>query len=478
MSIKYRQLSENLYEINKDKDMNVPARFYASENLLPLLEKDKALEQLRNVAMLPGILKYSLGMPDIHQGYGFPIGGVAAFDFEKGIISPGGVGYDINCGVRLLLANIDKNEAEPYLEKLNMELFKNCPSGLGIGSRIKLTESDLHKILVNGAQEVIEAGYGTKADLENIEDCGKLKDADFRTVSERAIKRGKKELGSLGSGNHFLEINYVSKIFDEKAAEIMNIKKNQIALQIHCGSRGFGHQVCSDYVSEFQSFIRKYKINLPDRELVYAPLDSKEGQNYYKAMQAAANFAFANRQVLTHFVRESFEKVFRSLKKDINLKLVYDITHNIAKIEEHYIDEKMKKVIIHRKGAIRAFGPNILQHPIYSKIGQPVLVPGSMGTSSYLLLGTEKAMLETFGSSCHGAGRVMSRNKAKKEIDSHELLKRMKKEHILVNTDNLRGLSEEAPEAYKNIDEVIKIIQNEGLGKIIAELKPLAVIKG
>jgi tRNA-splicing ligase RtcB len=418
-------------------------------------------------------------MPDIHQGYGFPIGGVIATLLPDGAISPGGVGYDINCGVRLLGTHIDKKEIEPFLDDLASALYVNCPSGVGQGGRVKLKPGELERLVEEGARWALKRGFATEADLERTEERGCIDGADAGKVSDRAKKRGLDQVGTLGAGNHFIEVDVVDELFDETAAERMGLAPGRVVVQIHCGSRGFGHQVCTDYVRLFQTAIRKYGITLPDRELVCAPLNSPEGQDYLAAMKAAANYAFANRQVLTHLIRRSFEDALAGKVRNHHLFQVYDIAHNMAKIEEHTIDGKLVKVCVHRKGATRAFGPGSPVLPgVYRDIGQPVLVPGSMGTASWVLLGTAGSMAQTFGSTCHGAGRTMSRSKAKKTIRGAELREEMEAGGIHVRAGSMSGLAEEAPTAYKDVDRVVEVVHGAGIAKKVARLTPIAVIKG
>ncbi len=466
-----KKISKNIYEIPKEGKMNVPGRIFMSENMV--IEED-ALKQVANVAHLPGILKYSIGLADMHVGYGFPIGGVAAFDMDKGVISPGGVGYDINCSVRLLKTTLKKEDIIKKQKEIVEVLYNKIPSGVGRGSKFNITRRELNKLLEGGAQYLVEKlKLGVREDYLHMEEEGKMKDADASKVSERAIKRGIGQVGTLGAGNHFLEVQYVDEIFDEKIAEELGIKKNQIMIMIHCGSRGLGHQVASDYI---QAMEQEYGFkDLPDRELINAPIKSRLGKDYYGAMSAAANFAFANKQLITHWVREEMEKIFPNVKIDV----VYDVCHNIAKFEEHIIYGKKQTVCIHRKGATRAFGPGRKEIPLaYRKIGQPVLIPGSMGTSSYLLIGTKKAEELTFGSTVHGAGRVSSRTSALRNLRGEEIKKELNKRGIEVKAGSWKSLAEEAPEAYKDIDEVVEVVHELGISKKVARMKPLVVVKG
>ncbi|EIM63339.1 RtcB family protein [Desulfobacter postgatei] len=477
----FKQINKYLYEIPRSfrADMRVPARFYADSELQKAIQGDRSLEQLVNTATLPGIVKYALAMPDMHQGYGFPIGGVVATQLPDGIISPGGVGYDINCGVRLLATQLEKEEAAPYLEDLASALYANCPSGLGKGGHIKLKPGELDLLVVKGAKWALKRGYATESDLERTEEGGCLEGADPGKVSDRAKNRGQDQVGTLGSGNHFIEIDMVDRIFDEPVATRMGIFHNQVTVQIHSGSRGFGHQVCSDYVKRLQKTIQQYGFSLPDRELVCAPLSSPEGQDYLAAMNAAANYAFVNRQLLTYHIRRSFEQVLAGKVKNHHVYQVYDIAHNMARIEEHEVDGRRIKVCVHRKGATRAFGPGSSLLPgIYRDIGQPVLVPGSMGTASWVLVGTEGSMTQTFGSICHGAGRVISRSKAKKAVRGAKLREELEACGIHVRVSSMSGLAEEAPSAYKDVDRVIEVVHGAGIAKKVARLIPLAVIKG
>ena len=476
-----KQIDQFLYEVPPAfrPDMRVPARFYADPELLAGALGDKSLEQLVNTATLPGVGKYTLAMPDIHQGYGFPIGGVVATELPDGIISPGGVGYDINCGVRLLATHLARPEVDPYLDDLASALYANCPSGVGESGHVALTERELERLVEEGGRWALKHGSATDRDLERTEEGGRLDGADAGKVSQRARERGKNQVGTLGAGNHFIEVDRVADIYDEAAARRMGLFPDQVVVQIHCGSRGFGHQVCTDYVNRFQKTIRDYGLNLPDRELVCAPLNSPEGQDYLAAMKAAANYAFVNRQVLAFYIRRSFEQVLAGKVKNFQVYQVYDIAHNMAKVEEHNIGGRRVKVCVHRKGATRAFGPGSPALPeVYRDIGQPVLVPGSMGTASWVLLGTAGSMEQAFGSTCHGAGRTMSRSQAKKQVRGGELRESMEASGIHVRAGSMSGLAEEAPLAYKDVDRVIEVVHGAGIAKKVARLRPLAVIKG
>lgn len=458
------KINDYLWEIPKSyrKDMLVPARIYISEKMLEEVVKDRSLNQLVNLAALPGIVKYSLAMPDIHEGYGAPIGGVFATKLPDGIISPGSVGYDINCGVRLLRSEYTREEIKPYLGKLIEGMFYAVPSGVGKGGEFKLSISEMDKILGKGIEYIKEKGYATEEDVENCESGGCLK-ADPCFVSDLAKKRGRDQLGTLGAGNHFIEIQEVNQIYDEKLAKKLSFIKGQIAILIHTGSRGLGHQVATDYIRCFMQAMGKYKISLPDRELAAIPFSAPEGKEYFLAMGAAANFAWTNRQIITYSIRNVWKRIL-GLKKG-PLDLIYDIAHNIAKVETYYINGKDEELLVHRKGATRAFP------------GQLVLIPGSMGTFSYVLSGTEKSK-ESFFSACHGAGRTMSRHEAKRKINHAELLLEFTKRGIIIKSGSVSGLVEEAPLAYKNVDEVVEIVHQAGLAKKIVQLKPLAVIKG
>ncbi len=476
-----RRVDEYIWEVPQDyqQGMRVPARLYSSDKMLDMALRDRSGAQLTNTATLPGIVKYALAMPDMHQGYGFPIGGVAATEAPDGVISPGGVGYDINCGVRLMSTRFEQEEITPHLEDLTTALYHNCPSGVGQKGHLRLSLNELEELLVDGSKWALRQGYARREDLDRTEEGGQLAGADPSQVSKRAKQRGQSQVGTLGAGNHFIEIDVIDEIYDEEAAEIMGLHLGNVALQIHCGSRGFGHQVCSDYVKRLQPAVKKYDIQLPDRQLVCAPFESPEGQAYYGAMACAANYAFANRQVLLHYARQSFEQILAGKVDDWDLYQVYGIAHNMAKFETHEVDGERKRLCVHRKGATRAFGPGAPGVPaVYQKIGQPVLVPGSMGTASYVLAGTEASMDQTFGSSCHGAGRTMSRSKAKRKIHGRKLKDQLESQGIVVRAGSLRGLAEEAPFAYKEVDNVVEIVRGAGIARKVARLRPMAVIKG
>lgn len=477
----FKKISDYEWEIPKTyrKDMQVSVRIFATRKLLEASLDDLSLEQAINASTLPGLAGPVVVMPDMHQGYGFPIGGVAATRLPDGVISPGAIGYDINCGVRLLASNIQLEEAEPYLDDLVTRLDQNCPSGVGTKGGWKLSDRELDQVCLLGARWALKQGCATEADLRRTEESGCLAGADPNRVSGRAKERGRSQLGTLGAGNHFLEIDFVSQVFDPGAAQAMGLAEGRLTLQIHCGSRGFGHQICTDYVQDFQSAVRRYGIHLPDRELVCAPLNSPEGEAYLGAMRSAANYAFANRQLLAHQARKAFEEVLAGKVKDPHLYQVYDIAHNMGKVETHTIGGEQVKVCVHRKGATRAFGPGTLGlPPEYMETGQPVLVPGSMGTSSWVLVGTQASMERSYGSSCHGAGRVMSRSKAKREVRGDQLRAKLEAEGIHVRAGSLPGLAEEAPEAYKDVDQVVETVCGAGIARKVAQLVPVAVVKG
>ena len=482
MSIKdeVKKVRDNVYEIpgSFNKKMRASGRLYLDDESFDALEEG-AIEQIVNVACLPGVQRYSIGLPDIHFGYGFPIGGVAAFSMRNGIVSPGGVGFDINCGVRLIKSNLTIDDVEGKLDELTELLFKNIPSGVGSKGKIRLDENEINDVLDYGAEWAVENGYGWQEDLEYLEENGRMKDADASIVSDKAKKRGIPQLGSLGSGNHFLEIQVVDEIYNEEVASVFGLEKGMIVIMIHSGSRGCGHQVCSDYLRIMDKAYKNYKINIADRQLACAPLDSKEAQNYLKAMYAAANYAWANRQMMTHWIRETFEEVFDKSAKDMEMDIVYDVAHNIAKEENHQIYNRREDVIVHRKGATRAFGPGCEEIPEkYREVGQPVLIPGTMGTASYVLHGTDVAMEETFGSTAHGAGRVLSRSKAKKDYDADKITQDLATKGIKIKATSKHVIEEEAPGAYKDVDSVVRISDSTGIAKLVAKVKPLSVCKG
>ncbi len=474
----FKKINDWLWEIPKSfrSDMRVPARAYISGKMLEDVFRDKSIPQLVNVAALPGIINYSLAMPDMHEGYGFPIGGVAAMDIKTGVISPGGVGYDINCGMKLLKSDFSEKEIQPYLEKLASEIQKEVPSGLGRGGQLKLDVASINRVLEDGAQRLVEQGYGGKEDLENCESQGRLPQADASTVSDHAKNRGRDQVGTLGSGNHFLEIQKVDEIFDEEVAKVFGLFKDQIVIMIHTGSRGLGHQIATDYIRIMMQAMLKYGIRLPDQELAACPINSPEGKRYFSAMACGANYAWANRQMIAHFVRKAWETALG--EKASSLTVLYDVAHNIAKIEKHKVDGKEVEICLHRKGATRAFPPNHPEIPEkYQKVGQPVLIPGSMGTASYVLVG-EKSGEEAWFSTCHGAGRTMSRHEAIRRVSGEEIVKSLKTKGIIVKCWSFRGIAEEAPMAYKNIDDVVEVVHNAGLSRKVVRLIPLAVIKG
>ena len=473
------KISETIFEIPQSyrADMRVPARVFTNEALLEDIIEDRSLWQLVNTATLPGIVKYALAMPDIHQGYGFPIGGVVATDIQQGgVISPGGIGYDINCGVRLLSTSLTVDEIKPYLERLATELFHTVPSGVGRGGRLKLSISDLEKVLQGGAHRMLELGYGKESDIEKCEENGCMPGVDSTTLSERAKKRGSDQLGTLGSGNHFLEVQRVDEVFDTAVGQAFGLRKNMAIVMIHCGSRGLGHQVCTDYVRLMVPKVKDWGIVLPDRELVCAPFTSQEAQDYFSAMKGAANFAWANRHMIAHWVRKAFHKI---IGESVAVNMVYDLSHNMGKKETHIINGKKRELIIHRKGATRSFAAGRPEIPLaYKHVGHPVLIPGTMGTSSYVLVGIEEGLEQAFGSSCHGAGRRMSRSKAKRTVRGSRLRQKLEQEGIIIRCDSDPGLAEEAPIAYKDVEDVVDVVEKSGLARKIARCKPLAVIKG
>ena len=460
-------------------DMRVPVRLFASRKLIEEIRNDASLEQAMNAATLPGAVGEVLVMPDVHQGYGFPIGGVAATALPGGVISPGAIGYDINCGVRLLASRVALDDAEPALGDLASALDAACPSGLGQSGRLQLDHRELERVCRDGGHWAKGRGWATESDVARTEEDGRLDGADFAAVGPRARNRGRPQLGTLGAGNHFIEVEVVERVYDRSAARTMGLEEGCLTVLIHCGSRGFGHQICTDYVKSFQGVVKRYGIRLPDRELVCAPLDSPEGQDYQAAMRCAANYAFANRQVLAHYARDAFAEALRGRARDLTLHQVYDIAHNMGKTEEHEVDGRRIKVCVHRKGATRAFGPGFEGlPPEYRTMGQPVLVPGSMGTASWVLVGTEGSMERALGSCCHGAGRTMSRRQAKRSIHGGTLCRELEDRGIRVRAGSLPGLAEEAPAAYKDVDEVVEVVVAAGIARKVARLRPVAVVKG
>ncbi|MCK4650487.1 RtcB family protein [Candidatus Pacearchaeota archaeon] len=488
--VELKKVGEFEWEIPVEDGMNVPGKIFASEELIKDIKEDRSLEQVKNVAKLPGILGASLAMPDMHQGYGFPIGGVAAFDIKKGVISPGGVGYDINCSVRLLKTNLREEDLKGKEKELAHSLFRSIPSGVGRGGELKLDAKEIDEVLKGGAQCVIKKGYGFEEDWKHIEDFGKLEGADPSLVSQRAKGRGMNQLGTLGAGNHFLDVLVVDEIFDKEIAGVFGLEEGQVVIMIHCGSRGLGHQVASDYIKLMDE---EYGHPEFDRELVNAPIESELGKKYLAAMAAAANFAFANKQVITHFVRKNLKHYFPDFKADV----VYDICHNIAKFEKHRVETResgvvsrelgredraqgeMREVLVMRKGATRAFGPGREEVcEDYRDVGQPVLLPGSMGTSSYVLVGTNDAEMKSWGSAAHGAGRVRSRSEAHKKMNFEEAVKDMEKRGVFVEAGGRKGLVEESPYSYKDVEEVVRVSDAVGLGRRVAKLRPVLVVIG
>ena len=476
-----KKIGNMTYKIEKDEalGMKVPIIIYADDQLLEKMMNDRTIKQAVNVSTIPGILKNVVVLPDGHEGYGFPVGGVAAMDAEEGMISPGGVGYDINCGVRLLRTNLKEQDVRPKLKELVNDLFNSIPSGVGSKGAIRLSSSQLDEVLVKGVPWAIDNGYGTKEDAEVCEENGHMDKADPNKVSDRARKRGAPQLGSLGSGNHFLEIQKVAEIHDEEAAKRMGIEQGQVTILTHCGSRGFGHQICSDYLRISEQALKKYNISLPDRELACVPNSSEEGESYRKAMFTALNFAWCNRQMITHWTRKSFERVLKQSEADLEMNLVYDVSHNIAKVEKHTIDGKQKSVVVHRKGATRAFPANKEEVPKkYRDLGQPVFIPGSMGTGSWILLGQPNSMNLTFGSTAHGAGRTMSRTKARQNYTESQVRKFLSDKGIEVKALTRDGIVEETPQAYKDVDLIVNVSHELGIATKVAKLVPIGVIKG
>ena len=470
-----KRINAYTYQILKHGNMKVPTVIYTSSKLLESIKRDRTLEQARNVACLPGIQKMAYVMPDGHQGYGFPIGGVAAFDLDEGIISPGGVGYDINCGVRLLKTDFMEKDVEAKRTELLAQIFRSVPAGVGKGGKLRLSRRVLEEVCLKGAEWAVENGYGTRMDLERTEEYGRMKSADPSYLSKRAIDRGVPQLGTLGAGNHFLEIQKVDEIYDPEIARVFGIHSlGQILVMIHCGSRGFGHQVASDYIRAMEN--RFGTSGLPDRELINAPIRSEMGKQYYKSMSAAVNFAFANRQMIAHWVRDVFKKIMGSFE---GMDQVYDVCHNVAKFEKHDINGEEKEVCIHRKGATRSFGPGRKEIPeVYRSVGQPVIIPGSMGTASYVLAGTRQAEQLSFGSTAHGAGRMMSRHEARRRFRGEQIKQDLAEKGIELQSTSWRGVAEEAAQAYKDVDEVVKVSHELGIGKRVVRVVPVGVMKG
>jgi tRNA-splicing ligase RtcB (3'-phosphate/5'-hydroxy nucleic acid ligase) len=460
--------------------MRVDGLIYADEGMLKQIIDDQAPEQVANVAFLPGIVGYSMAMPDIHWGYGFAIGGVAAMRLEDGVVSPGGVGFDINCGVRIMRTNLTREEVAPKIKPLIDALFYAVPSGLGSKGVVKLRSGEIDEVLVKGSRWAVARGYGNKADLESTEESGEMKGTDPSQVSVRAKERGIPQLGTLGSGNHFLEVAVVDEIYEVEIARAMGIEQvGQVMLYVHCGSRGLGHQVADDYIKVMLRSMPKYRIEVPDKQLACVPVKSEEGQAYLAAMRCAANYAWANRQCITHWVREAFCLVMGLSESEAGLQLIYDVTHNIAKIEEHDVNGEKEKFCVHRKGATRAFPAGHPDLPEkYRGVGQPILIPGDMGRMSYILVGTERAMQETFGSTCHGAGRLESRAAAKRQQSGRDVLAALEAKGIAVRAGSLSGLAEEAPEAYKDVGDVVRVVHGAGISKKVARTRPIAVVKG
>jgi len=479
MDISLKKLDSFRWLIPKTGNMRVPGLLFSNEFLLKDIKKDQSLLQVCNVATLPGIIGYSLAMPDMHWGYGFPIGGVAAFDLEDGIISPGGVGYDINCGCRLMTTSLLANDIADSMRALVSELFKSIPTGVGSRSNIRLSKKDQEKVALEGAAWAVKNGYGEREDLARTEDCGTMEGADPSVVSERARKRGIDQLGTLGSGNHFLEIQVVDTIYDSKKARAFGLFEGQITVLIHSGSRGYGHQVCDDFLKEMGNKYSAESFQIPDRQLICAPISSDLGRRYIAAMACAANYAWANRQVLMYWTMQVFLRTLEITPRQLGMHLLYDVCHNIAKREQHMVDGKPAVVYVHRKGATRAFPP---KHPllpeVYRLTGQPVLIPGDMGTHSYVLAGAEGAMEQSFGSSCHGAGRVLSRSKAIKMSKGRSIHRELEDKGIIVQSRGKKTLKEEMPDAYKDVSQVVGVVHEAGLATKVARLRPLGVVKG
>jgi tRNA-splicing ligase RtcB len=477
-----RKIDDYRWEIptSYKQGMLVPGLIFASESMLTHTLEENAFQQVANVAFLPGIVGHSLAMPDIHWGYGFPIGGVAATRVKDGVVSPGGVGFDINCGVRLVRTNLTEDEVRPKIEQLVNKLFANIPSGVGSEGKMRVSEKELNEVMVRGSQWAVEKGYGDASDVIVTEESGCMTGANPDKVSSKAKKRGIPQLGTLGSGNHFLEVEVVDELYDRDAAKAMGIDDlGQVLILIHTGSRGFGHQICTDYVGLLGEAVKRYGISLPDRQLACAPVSSPEGQDYLAAMACAANYAWANRQFIVHWVRESCIKVLGKSQQELGMRQVYDVCHNIAKIEEYTVNGKKERLCVHRKGATRAFPAGHPDVPdIYRSLGQPVLIPGDMGRFSYVAVGTEVAMRETFGSTCHGAGRVQSRAAAKRSLRGSDIARALAERGIIVKAESMASLAEEASEAYKDVSEVVEVAQNAGISRKVARARPIGVVKG
>ena len=477
--IRLQKIDDYRWEIPREGAMRVPGVVYATEKMIPHIQAERAPEQVRNVATLPGILKASMAMPDVHWGYGFPIGGVAAMDAEEGVISPGGVGYDINCGCRLMTTTLTREEVAPKVRELMGLLFGRIPSGVGSTGAIRLDRGDQRRVLTHGAAWAVEAGYGWAEDLEATEDGGRLEGADPDAVSPRAYERGIRQVGTLGSGNHFLELQYVETVYDPEAAGAFGLFEGQVTVMIHSGSRGFGYQVCDDYLKVMAREVAREGLELPDRQLACAFLKTDAARRYLGAMAAAANYAWANRQALMHWTREAMMDFFGASSRDLGLRLLYDVAHNIAKRERHVVDGSERWVVVHRKGATRAFGPGDPRVPArYRAVGQPVLIPGDMGRASYVLAGTRQAMEETFGSTCHGAGRMLSRKAALKRKRGAQVRKELEDQGIFVFSAGMKTLAEEMPEAYKDVDDVVEAVAGAGISRKVARLRPMGVVKG
>ena len=477
-----QKIDDFAYEIPRSYKpaMRTSGLIFIDEKMLPQLRGDQAAEQVANVATMPGIVGRSMAMPDIHWGYGFPIGGVAAFDHDEGVISPGGIGYDVNCGVRLVRTGLTESDVRPKIRDLVDTCFRNVPSGVGEGGLVRVTKQELGRVATEGVGWAVDKGYAWPEDRDHIEARGHLADADFSKVSERAIARGKDQVGSLGSGNHFLEIQKVDRVYDEAAAKSLGIGEvGRVCVMIHTGSRGFGHQIASDYIATCEHVVKREKIDLPDLQLACAPVHSKEGEDYWKAMCAGANFAWNNRQLITHGVREAFTKVLGQSADSLGMHIVYDVCHNIGKVEEHDVDGTRRKLVVHRKGATRAFPAGHPETPAkYRDVGQPVLIPGDMGTCSFVLVGLPGAMSRSFGSSCHGAGRQMSRAAATRTYRANEVVQKLQERGIYLHAATRAGIVEEAPGAYKNVEDVVRVAEGAGLTRIVARMVPLGVVKG